>query len=88
MLKILALHSVSHHLRKLGRFLPLGQDTVLFSMWQTHLLGHVGCQCDCMWQFSCSVCRSLNEFQLQKSLGLKAVLPLLVRPINVIAERC
>ena len=89
MFKILVLHSISHHLRKLSRFLPFGQ-VMLFSVWQTSLLDHVDPWSDYVWKFLCSVCRLLNEFQHQKAMGdvqAKAVPPLVSEPINLIAGR-
>lgn len=89
MLKILVLHSISHHLRKLSRLLPFGQ-VMLLSIWQTSLLDHMDHCSDYVWKFLCSVCRLLNEFQLQKTMGdvqAKAVPPLVSEPINLIAGR-
>lgn len=68
MLKILVLRSMSHHLRKLSRFLPLGK--LCFSACDRPVY---------MWKFLCSICRLLNEFRLQDTMGdvqAKAVLPL------------
>lgn len=98
MLKILVLHSISHHLRKLSRLLPFGQ-VMLLSIWQISLLDHMDhcsdyvwrflCS-DYVWKFLCSGCRLFNEFQLQKTMGDvqgKAVPPLVIEPINLIAGR-